>query len=377
MNKPDRHRETLEVYERRAADWEDQRPPRMDEAEAFTREVGHDPTIPPGAVVDLGCGPGWHLPALPEHSLAIDGAMAMLERVPGHASGAPRLLADLRALPLRRGTARAVWANKSYVHLQRSLVPMALWDLHRCLAPGGVAHLGLFGGDREHDGFDADEFSGRSFSLWPMQLLNDVLVGAGLTVTSIDEPGRDNHRDEVPYLLVRLRRERSLADTVGPGMRLLLVGLNPSLHAADSGVGFSGPSNRGWPALLASGLATEARDPLALLRRHRIGMTDLVKRPTARASELDRTEYAEGLQRLDRLCAWLEPAAVCVIGLTGWRAAVDRRAAPGVQDRTLGGRPVWLMPNPSGLNAHVNVDDLADHLLRAADLADSADPHLS
>jgi TDG/mug DNA glycosylase family protein len=197
-----------------------------------------------------------------------------------------------------------------------------------------------------------------------------VIEGAGFSLLALQR--QPVAGDGVPHIHATLRRERTLADTVGPGMRLLLVGLNPSLHAADSGVGFSGPSNRGWPALLASGLATADRDPVALLRDHRIGMTDLVKRSTPRASELRPAEYRSGLARLDRLCAWLEPAAVCVVGLTGWRAAVDPSAAPGLQDRRLGGRPVWLMPNPSGLNAHVRVEDLSDSLRRAAELADTA-----
>jgi TDG/mug DNA glycosylase family protein len=247
---------------------------------------------------------------------------------------------------------------------------MALADLHRSLAVGGVARIGLFGGDREHDGFVGDDFAGRSFSLWPEPLLRDVLVGAGFAVEALERPDPGVPPDEVPYLQVRVRAERTLADTVGPGMRLLLVGLNPSLHAADSGVGFSGPNNRGWPALLASGLATTDRDPVALLRDHRIGMTDLVKRATPRASELSAEEYRAGTDRLERLCAWLRPAAVCVLGLGGWRAAIDRRATAGEQHRGLGGRPVWVMPNPSGLNAHVDVADLAEHLRAAAELAD-------
>ena len=370
----DRHRETLDVYEGRAQDWQEQRPPRHDEARAFTAEVAADAGVPDGAVIDLGCGPGWHLPDLPPATIAVDGAAAMLDLVAEHRPGAPRIRADLRALPMRGGSCRAVWANKSYVHLQRSLVPLALWDLHRAMALGGIAHIGVFGGDREHEGFDADDFAGRSFSLWPTELLEDVLVGAGFAIESIDEPDRDTHRDEVPYLLARIRRLRTLADTVGPGMRLLVVGLNPSLHAADSGVGFSGPGNRGWPALLASGLADEhtERRPAALLQRRRIGMTDLAKRATGKASELDPGEYRLGVQRLDRLCEWLQPQAVCVVGLTGWRAATDRSATAGLQERTLGGRPVWLMPNPSGLNAHTSLDDLAEHLRAAAALAESA-----
>lgn len=280
--------------------------------------------------------------------------------------------ADLRALPFARHSLRAVWANKSLVHLERARVPLALWDLHRAMAVGAVAHLGLFGGDREHEGFDDDPFAGRSFSLWPTDLLADVVTGAGFGLLEVDEPERDAHRGDVPYLALRLRRLRTLADTVGPGMRLLLVGLNPSLHAADSGVGFSGPGNRGWPALAASGLATADRDPLHLLIHDGIGMTDLVKRATAKAAELRPEEYRAGLARLERLCAWLQPAAVCVVGLTGWRHAVDRRAVAGVQPGTLGGRPVWLMPNPSGLNAHVTVDDLAAELRAAAALADAS-----
>ena len=148
-------------------------------------------------------------------------------------------------------------------------------------------------------------------------------------------------------------------------MRLLLVGLNPSLVAADAGVGFARPGNRAWPALLRAGLATVDRDPLDLLVRHRIGMSDLVKRASPRAGELTATDYSHGVARLDALCSWLRPGAVCVLGLTGWRAAVDPRATVGVQEHRLGGRPVYLMPNPSGANAHVQVDDLVEHL-RAA-----------
>jgi TDG/mug DNA glycosylase family protein len=342
------------------------------EAERFTADLSATVGLPEGAVVDLGCGPGWHLGALPSGTIAVDGAAAMLDLVPGHLPGAPRIRADLRALPLRRGSLRAVWANKSHVHLQRSLVPLALWDLHRCLAVGGLVHLGLFGGDQEHAGFEGDPFSGRSFSLWPEGLLADVLEGAGLDVEWIERPERDAHRGEVPFLSVRARRLRTLADTVGPGMRLLLVGLNPSLHAADRGVGFTGPGNRGWPALEAAGLATTPRDPVGLLLHGRVGMTDLVKRATARASEVRRSEFRAGLARLERLVRWLEPAAVCIVGLTGWRAATGSAAAAGAQEQPLGGRPVWVMPNPSGLNAVVGLEELAAHLRGAAALADRA-----
>jgi TDG/mug DNA glycosylase family protein len=164
----------------------------------------------------------------------------------------------------------------------------------------------------------------------------------------------------------RLRRARTLADTVGPRMQLLLVGLNPSLYAADAGVGFARPGNRFWPAALAAGIVTRDRDPAHALAAHRIGMTDLVKRATATAAELSVEEYAAGAARLERLVAWWRPAGVCFVGLAGYRAAVDRRAVAGWQAAAFAGRPAYVMPNPSGLNAHVDVAGIAAHLRAAA-----------
>ena len=392
----DPHRATIGVYERRGAEWERERTPRLDEAREFTERLGRDPVTPTGATVDLGCGPGWHLPALPDGTIALDAAGAMLELVPGHRTGAPRVAADLRALPFRRHSLRAAWVNKSFVHLDRRLTPLALWDLHRSLSVGGLAYLGVFavgrpgtgpeapgpgraptGGPPEWigngvdlDEWEDDDFAGRSFSHWTPALLDTVVAGAGFSV--IDRVERPES-DRVNFVGLTLRRERTLADTVGPGMRLLLVGLNPSEYAADVGVGFARPGNRAWPALLASGLATVDRDPMALLHGGRVGMSDLVKRATPRADQLQRDEFTSGLERLDRLCEWLQPGAVCVLGVTGWRQATgDRRATLGPQERALGGRPVYVGPNPSGLNAHTDVDDLVDHLRAALQLADRA-----
>lgn len=258
----------------------------------------------------------------------------------------------------------------NWTQLDAPLVPMALRDLHGTMEVDDTARITF----ADHTGHAWHQVQGSAHA-WSRQRLGDVLEGAGF---ALDAVGNDSAHDTdrprgtgAPQLIVTARRIATLADTVGPGMRLLLVGLNPSPHAVASGVGFSGPSNRGWPALMASGLATADRDPDALLSEHRIGMTDMVKRATRRASELAPREYASGLERLERLCGWLAPAAVCVVGLAGWRAAVDRAATPGHQDRALGGRPVWLMPNPSGLNAHVRLGDLVEHLLCAAALADA------
>ncbi len=367
----DRYRSTLDVYETRADDWLELRSGKTNHLEEFAAELGSRPDPEEGMVVDLGCGPGWHLDDLPVDTVAMDAAEAMLGLAAAASPDTPLVQGDLRRLPFAKGSLRAAWANKSYVHIARADMPMALRDLHRALAPGGVAHLGLFGGDVEHAGFDGDEFSGRSFSLWPTQLLTDVLAGAGFTIEEMQQA--DPLIGGAPFIGVRVHREHTLADTVGADMLLLLVGLNPSLPAAESGVGFSGPSNRGWPALEDSGLAAlGSRDPEVLLREGRIGMTDIVKRATRGADELTREEFRSGMARLERLCGWLQPAAVCIIGLTGWRAAVNKSAKAGLQPEELGGRPVWLMPNPSGLNAHVTRADLAEHFRAAAALGADA-----
>jgi TDG/mug DNA glycosylase family protein len=145
-------------------------------------------------------------------------------------------------------------------------------------------------------------------------------------------------------------------------MRVLLVGLNPSLFSADAGVGFARPGNRFWPAALAAGLVTRDRDTRHALTAHGVGMTDLVKRATARADELAPAEYRAGAERVAALVSWLAPDAVCFVGLSGYRVAIDRAATTGWQADPFGGRPAYVMPNPSGINAHATPAVLADHL---------------
>ncbi|MEI8000985.1 MAG: mismatch-specific DNA-glycosylase [Actinomycetes bacterium] len=159
-----------------------------------------------------------------------------------------------------------------------------------------------------------------------------------------------------------------MPDFVGAGLRLLVVGLNPREYAADAGVGFARPGNRFWPAALAAGIVTTDRDPLAAVTDHGTGMTDLVKRATRTAAEVTVEEFRAGGVRLAALVGWLAPQVVCVAGITGWRHAVDRRAVVGPQATPLGGRPVYVMPNPSGLNTHDTVTSLAAHLRAAVDL---------
>jgi double-stranded uracil-DNA glycosylase len=220
-------------------------------------------------------------------------------------------------------------------------LPLVLGDLHHAMAVGA-------------------SLDARVLGLADSARVADIVRGAGFADVAVH--ARD---DDATTLHVSAVRARSLADTVGPSMRMLVCGLNPSLYAADAGVGYARPGNRFWPAMLAAGLAPVDRDTRALLVDRRIGMTDLVKRATVAASEVTRHEFVDGLARVARLCAWLGPGVLYLVGLQGWRSAVDRSARAGVQSDRLGGVPVYLAPSTSGLNAATPLAAHVEHL-RAA-----------
>jgi TDG/mug DNA glycosylase family protein len=349
---------TIQVYEAEAERWRDARPARFAE-----RAEAMGAALPPGAVrADLGCGAGKHLPFLGAPVVALDGAHAMVRLAREAEPACWPVQADLLALPFRRGAIAAGWARASYLHVRRVDLPRALADLHCALAVGAPVDLTMRFGTAEGT-LEDDDFPGRLFVEWRPEALQAVLTGAGFGVDVCEHDGGE-------WIQVNATRLRTLPDFVGPGLRLLVVGLNPSEYAADAGVGFARPGNRFWPAALAAGLVTRDRDPWHALRGDHVGMTDLVKRATQSAAELTTAEYRGGLARVERVVAWLQPRAVCFAGLAGWRAAVDRKAVAGVQPRELGGRPVYVMPNPSGLNAHDTVASLAGHLRAAMRLAD-------
>ena len=143
-------------------------------------------------------------------------------------------------------------------------------------------------------------------------------------------------------------------DLVAPGLHVLLCGINPSLWSGATGHHFANPSNRLWPVLHAAGWTPRRLHPseTAEVLRAGIGITNLVARATARADELTDDEVRAGLPAVAALAARWEPRWVAFLGMTAYRTATGRRTAQvGRQDRQLGGRPVWLLPNPSGLNA--------------------------
>jgi len=187
--------------------------------------------------------------------------------------------------------------------------------------------------------------------------LADLVAGAGFVVESA--------RRARGRWVVEARRDRTLPDFVGGGMRILVCGLNPSVVSADAGFGYAGATNRFWPAALGCGLVTRPRDPLHALEVDGVGMTDLVKRATAAAAELAAAEYRTGAARVERLVSWLRPRAVLFVGLAGWRVAIDRRALPGWQPARFGGVPAYVMPSTSGLNARTSRADLEAHMAQA------------
>ncbi len=349
--------ETVRVYEARGAEWATKRSGRpTDAAAAFATRVA------PGDIrSDLGCGPGLDLAALGTPAVALDATEAMLELAGRAAPGALRVRADLENLPFRTGCLGGAWARASYLHVARTRLALALRQLHQACELDAPVVLSVTRGDAELDELTTDDFTGRRFAQWQTEPFTDVVAGAGFEL--------DDVRVDDAWITVSGRRGRLLPDTVAPGMRILIAGLNPSLYTADAGVGYARPGNRFWPAALASGLVTRDRDPLSALVDHGVGMTNLVLRATPRADQVSAAEYRAGTERVARLVEWLRPGVLCVVGITGWRIAVDKKAKMGLQPEPLGGRPVYVMPNTSGLNAHSKPADYERHFREALDLA--------
>ena len=157
-------------------------------------------------------------------------------------------------------------------------------------------------------------------------------------------------------------RDRGIADVLGPDLAGLFCGINPSLWSGATGHHFGRPGNRFWPALHAAGFTPRLLDPAEqhLLPQYRLGITNLVNRATARADELAPAELRAGGRRLAVLAGRIRPRRVAVVGVTAYRTAFDRpRAVVGPQSERLAGAALWVLPNPSGLNAHYSLDGLA------------------
>ncbi|HEX3981830.1 MAG TPA: methyltransferase domain-containing protein [Acidimicrobiales bacterium] len=349
-------RNTVEIYDQGGLEWAATHATagRRVEAEAFADRVA------PGELrLDVGSGAGRYLPHLGHPVVAFDASVAMLDACRKQFPGAVYVQGDVEHLPFSRGSIGGAWSWMTHLHIPRDRLPMALWDLHRVLTVGSPFEIQVLEGGYEGDDLPGDDVGGRFFAGWTPERLTEVVIGAGFEV----EPGSVSMSGDE----VRLRsvRSRTLADTVGPGMRLLVCGVNPSPFSADAGVGYARPGNRFWPAALAAGVVDTDRDPAAALVGHGMGMTDFLKRPTRTAAEVTAAEYRSGFERLEHLVEWLRPGAVCFTGLSGWRSVVDPKAVAGLQPTPIGGRPAYVMPSTSGLNARTSLGELAAHLRRA------------
>ena len=163
--------------------------------------------------------------------------------------------------------------------------------------------------------------------------------------------------------------DAEVPDLLGPDCRLLFVGINPGLWTAATQTHFAHPGNRFYPALLRAGIIDRQIDPAAgmtdadraYLVARGIGITNLVRRATARADELITAELLASGEQLLATVGAVAPRVVAIAGITAYRQAFGvRTARAGQQPEPLAGADLWVVPNPSGLNAHETIDSLAE-----------------
>ncbi len=154
----------------------------------------------------------------------------------------------------------------------------------------------------------------------------------------------------------------TIADIIGPDLRVLIVGINPSLYSGATGYHFARPGNRFWPAIAKAGISPRLLRPDEgeCLLECGYGITNIVARATARADELSNEELIQGRHRLARKVGRHKPEIVAFFGISAFRQAWNMpKAKMGQQEVEIAGAKVWALPNPSGLNAHYQLNDLA------------------
>jgi len=167
---------------------------------------------------------------------------------------------------------------------------------------------------------------------------------------------------------------KTVPDVIGRDLSVLFCGINPGLYTAAVGHHFARPGNRFWLALHGSGFTDRLLSPFedAELVRFGVGITNLVRRATATAAELPRNEISQGARALHSLAVEQRPAILVVLGMGAFRTAFSQpRAVLGPQAERIGEATVWLLPNPSGLQARYQLPDLVtlfEHVREAAAL---------
>lgn len=162
-------------------------------------------------------------------------------------------------------------------------------------------------------------------------------------------------------------RGRSIPDVLASGLDVVFVGIDPGLWSGAVGHHFARPGNRFWKALRGAGFTDRVVSPFddgSLLERG-LGITNLVNRTTATADELSDDEVREGTRRLTERLGPLRPRFVAVLGIGAYRTGFGRpKAEVGPQEERLGDARLWVLPNPSGLNAHYQLDALVERFSR-------------
>jgi TDG/mug DNA glycosylase family protein len=160
---------------------------------------------------------------------------------------------------------------------------------------------------------------------------------------------------------LRAATGRTVPDVIAPDLDVLFCGINPGLYSGATGHHFARPGNRFWPALHGAGFTSRQLDPAEerLLLDCGCGITNLVTRTTAAAAELDDSELVRGRRNLQRKVKRNAPRWLAVLGIGAYRTAFGRRAAHiGEQPERLGSSGLWVLPNPSGLNANYQLPEL-------------------
>jgi TDG/mug DNA glycosylase family protein len=156
---------------------------------------------------------------------------------------------------------------------------------------------------------------------------------------------------------------RTIDDLIAPGLQVLFCGINPGLYSGATGLHFARPGNRFWKVLHLAGFTKRQLDPS---EEHELlnagyGITCFVDRTTARADELSKAEFEAGGRRLEAKIEMYRPKTLAVLGIGAYRMAFARpKAVVGLQDETIGDTRIWLLPNPSGLNANYQLPAMVD-----------------
>jgi TDG/mug DNA glycosylase family protein len=169
--------------------------------------------------------------------------------------------------------------------------------------------------------------------------------------------------------------QQPVADLVAPGLRVLFCGINPGMRSGELGLHFARPGNRFWKLLCAAGFTESVLRPTEqhALPGLGIGITNLVDRITAAASDLTAAELRDGASRLEARERMLRPGCIAVLGLQAYRTAFRRpHAGIGPQPELLGDARLWLLPNPSGLQAHYQLPHMTE-MFRSLYVATRAD----